>query len=72
MATTELNPAERVNISRCDDSIKKADESNAMAMSRRQTECYQFRAIDLLHYTFSVTFFFANLATGEQRIYQHI
>ncbi|XP_067217043.1 uncharacterized protein [Linepithema humile] len=65
MATTELNPAKRVNISRGDDSAEKADESHATATSCRQTECYQFRAIDLLHYAFSVSFFFVDLATDS-------
>jgi len=72
MATAGLNPAERVNVSRGNDSTGKADESRTTTTSRRQTECYQFRAADLLHYAFSVSFFFVNLATGEQRIYQHI
>lgn len=38
------------------------------ATPRRQAELYRFRATDLLYYASSVSFFFADVATGEQRV----
>lgn len=38
------------------------------ATPRRQPELYRFRATDLLYYASSVSFFFADVATGEQRV----
>lgn len=38
------------------------------AEPRRQAELYRFRATDLLYYASSVSFFFADVATGEQRV----
>jgi len=49
----------------------RADAPRA-ATPRRQTELYRFRATDLLYYASSVSFFFADVATGEQRVsYTH-
>lgn len=35
---------------------------------RRRLERYRFRIVDLLYYALSVSFFFADVATGEQRV----
>lgn len=41
------------------------------ATPRRQAELYRFRAADLLYYASSVSLFFADVATGEQRVPTH-
>lgn len=34
----------------------------------REIECYRFRLLDLIYYLTSVSLFFIDIATGEQRI----
>lgn len=67
MAAAESNEAKCDDVP-CDENTKKLDEPYATT-PRRQFEQYQFRAGDLLYYALSVSFFIADVATGEQRVY---
>lgn len=63
MAAAESNEAVYIDVS-CGENA--AGDELVAANARRQTERYQFRATDLLYYGFSVSFFLADVATGEQ------
>lgn len=56
MATTTTTPTTATT--------EKAD----VVAPRRRLERYRFRIVDLLYYALSVSFFFADVATGEQRV----
>ena len=61
MAAAELK---RDNVS-CYETVKK----NVSAITlHREIECYQFKLLDLFYYVASVSFFFIDIATGEQRM----
>jgi len=66
MATAESNEA-KCDDAPCTENTKKLDESH-VTTPRRQFEQYQFRTGDLLYYALSVSFFIADVATGEQRV----
>jgi len=55
---------------KCADVPRGIDNATAdrAGEARRQAELYRFRATDLLYYASSVSFFFADVATGEQRV----
>lgn len=61
MAAAELK---HDNVS-CYETVKK---NVSIITLHREIECYQFRLLDLFYYLTSVSFFFIDIATGEQRM----
>lgn len=61
MAAAELK---HDNVS-CYETVKR---NVSTVISHREIECYRFRLLDLIYYLTSVSFFFVDIATGEQGI----
>lgn len=61
MAAAEL----KHDIVSCYETVKR---NVSTAISHREIECYRFRLLDLIYYMTSVSFFFVDIATGDQRM----
>lgn len=73
-AAAESNRARCVDVPRGKDATPMTTttttttEKEDATAPRRRLEYYRFRSADLLYYALSVSFFFADVATGEQRV----